>query len=69
MERKTGARGLRTIAEEILSETMFDAPSDETLTKVIVTADNVKNGTQPKKVHDGKKQEITSKKTTKKNAG
>ncbi len=69
VERKTGARGLRTIAEEILSETMFDAPSDEALTKVIVTADNVKNGTQPKKVHDGKKQEITSKKTTKKNAG
>ncbi len=67
VERKTGARGLRTIVEEILSETMFDAPSDETLTKVIVTADNVINGTQPERVH-GKKPG-TARKTAKRNAG
>ncbi len=38
VERKTGARGLRTIMEEVLSETMFDAPSDPTLSKITVTA-------------------------------
>lgn len=69
VERKTGARGLRSIVEEVLSETMFDAPTDETITKVIVTADNVKNGTQPERLHESKKQGITAKKTSKKNAG
>lgn len=69
VDRKTGARGLRTIVEEILAETMFDAPSDDTLTKVIVTADNVKNGTQPQRVYENKKQGITAKKTIKKSVG
>lgn len=68
VERKTGARGLRTIVEEILSETMFEAPSDETLTKVVVTADNVKNGTQPQRINDGKRQSSVMKKNAKKNA-
>ena len=67
VERKTGARGLRTIMEEILSETMFEAPTDETLTKVIVTADNVKEGTQPLKVNDDNKPKRMAKKN-KKNA-
>ena len=67
VERKTGARGLRTIVEEILSQTMFEAPSDETLTKVIVTADNVKDGTQPQRINDGKQSSLM-KKNTKKNA-
>ena len=48
---------------------MFDAPTDDTITKVIVTADNVKNGTQPERLHEAKKQGITAKKTSKKNAG
>lgn len=68
VERKTGARGLRTIVEEILSQTMFEAPSDETLTKVVVTADNVKNATQPQRINDGKKQSSMLKKNPKKNA-
>ena len=67
VERKTGARGLRTIVEEILSQTMFEAPSDETLTKVVVTADNVRNGTQPQRINEGKQSSLL-KKNTKKNA-
>ena len=67
VERKTGARGLRTIVEEILSQTMFEAPSDETLSKVIVTADNVKDGTQPQRINEGKQSSLL-KKSTKKNA-
>ena len=36
MERKTGARGLRTILENILLDTMYDLPSTEGVTKVVV---------------------------------
>lgn len=48
VERKTGARGLRTVLEDILSEVMFTAPSDYKISKVVVDADCVKNGTTPK---------------------
>ncbi len=47
IEQKTGARGLRSILEDILMQTMFDAPSDLTVRKVIVTADCVRNKTAP----------------------
>ncbi len=55
IERKTGARGLRTILEDILNETMFNAPSDEKLTKVIITAGCVAGNEQPQLVHGEKK--------------
>ena len=67
VERKTGARGLRTIVEEILSQTMFEAPSDETLSKVVVTAENVKDGTQPQRINEGRQSSLL-KKSAKKNA-
>ena len=38
MERKTGARGLRSILEEVLLETMYDLPSSESVSKVVVAA-------------------------------
>ncbi len=47
IEQKTGARGLRSIIEGILMQTMFDAPSAGTVAKVVVTADCVKNRTAP----------------------
>jgi ATP-dependent Clp protease ATP-binding subunit ClpX len=37
LERKTGARGLRSVMENILSEVMFNAPGDETVNKVTIT--------------------------------
>lgn len=43
--RDTGARGLRSILEDILREVMFDAPSDKTIRKVVVTEETVKNKT------------------------
>jgi ATP-dependent Clp protease ATP-binding subunit ClpX len=45
--QKTGARGLRSILEGILMNTMFTVPSDGSIAKVTVTADCVLNGTQP----------------------
>ena len=43
MERKTGARGLRSILENVLLEIMYDIPSEETVTKVVID-ENVING-------------------------
>ena len=36
MERKTGARGLRTILEHVLLDTMYDLPSMDDVTKVVI---------------------------------
>jgi len=55
IERKTGARGLRSILEDILLDTMFEIPGDEEITEVIVSAENVKKSTKPKFVRSKKK--------------
>lgn len=47
IKQKTGARGLRSILESILMDTMFSVPSDGSIAKVTVTADCVVNKTQP----------------------
>lgn len=44
IERKTGARGLRSIIEGILQPFMFEAPSDPSVTGITVTAETVENG-------------------------
>lgn len=44
MERKTGARGLRSILEAVLLEVMYDIPSEENVSKVVID-ENVINGT------------------------
>ena len=51
LERKTGARGLRAIAEKTLQQTMFDVPSDLTVSKVVVTKAAVDGDEQPTLVH------------------
>ena len=47
LERKTGARGLRSVFEKILGDLMFSVPSDYTIEKIVVTEECVKNGTSP----------------------
>jgi ATP-dependent Clp protease ATP-binding subunit ClpX len=59
--RKTGARGLRTILEDILKETMFDVPSDDTITKVIVSAKCVRGEEKPTIVRGEKHQAVPKK--------
>ena len=44
IERKTGARGLRSIIEGVLQDIMFDVPSKEGISKVTITADTVLGG-------------------------
>lgn len=47
IQRKTGARGLRSIMESILVQTMYDVPSLEQAKKVVVTKECVTEGKQP----------------------
>lgn len=51
--RKTGARGLRAIVEDIMIEIMFDVPSDENISKVIITEESIKNKVIPEVVRLG----------------
>jgi ATP-dependent Clp protease ATP-binding subunit ClpX len=59
--RKTGARGLRTILESILNDTMFDVPSDETITKVVISA-KCARGEEPPEIIRGEKKQAPFKK-------
>lgn len=47
-ERKTGARGLRSIVEDVLKNSMYEIPSDKSVKKVTVTAECVENHTAPR---------------------
>lgn len=49
-DRKTGARGLRTIIEKSLMNIMFELPSRQDISKVILTKESVLEGTDPKLV-------------------
>ena len=53
LESSTGARGLRTVIEELLLETMFEIPSRHDVTKVVLNADVVRNRRQPLLVTKG----------------
>jgi ATP-dependent Clp protease ATP-binding subunit ClpX len=50
IERKTGARGLRSIIEGIMLDVMFDLPSRDDITKCIITKETVINNSVPKLV-------------------
>jgi ATP-dependent Clp protease ATP-binding subunit ClpX len=55
IERKTGARGLRSIMEGILLDTMFDLPDLEGVSEVQVTEETVAEGKQPVQIISDKK--------------
>ncbi len=60
LERKTGARGLRAIFEEIMLNVMYEIPSNETIEKCHVTEDTVLNKAEPLIVYleEGKKRPV-----------
>ena len=47
ISQKTGARGLRAIVEKILTKLMYEAPSDDTIASIRITADCVTNDAEP----------------------
>lgn len=57
IERKTGARGLRSIIEEIMRDIMFDIPSNPNIEKCIITKETVLNGADPEVVINEEKNE------------
>ncbi|MCI9273948.1 MAG: ATP-dependent Clp protease ATP-binding subunit ClpX [Clostridiales bacterium] len=58
IQRQTGARGLRAIMEETLTQLMYTVPTDYTIEKVIVTADTVNNGSNPELVHNSERKPV-----------
>ena len=58
LERNTGARGLRSIIEEIMRDVMYDIPSNEKIAKCIITADTVENHTKPEVIIDENKKPV-----------
>lgn len=59
IERNTGARGLRSIIEEIMRDIMYDIPSNEKIVKCIITKDTVVNKAEPEIIIDeNKKREL-----------
>ncbi|MCB9988914.1 MAG: ATP-dependent Clp protease ATP-binding subunit ClpX [Rhodospirillales bacterium] len=68
IERKTGARGLRSILEAILLDTMFDLPDLDDLEEIVVEEKTVTEGKAPKKVLSDKKKKKASKKDDDKEA-
>ena len=47
IELNTGARGLRSIVEECMLDTMFDTPPDKTIKKIVITKDTIEGKKQP----------------------
>ena len=50
-ERKTGARGLRSIMEKAMMDVMYEIPSDETIKEVRITKDCVMGKGEPEVIH------------------
>ena len=51
IKRKTGARGLRSIIEKVMLDTMYEVPSDSSVQQCIVEAENIQKHTKPKIIH------------------
>jgi ATP-dependent Clp protease ATP-binding subunit ClpX len=60
MERKTGARGLRTIVEHALLDTMYELPSAEDVVKVVVDEKVIRGETEPYRVYRTEEKQCAS---------
>lgn len=61
IERKTGARGLRSIIEDIMRDIMFEIPSNPRIEKCIVTKDTILTRKEPKIILNDNKEEKKAK--------
>ena len=60
MERKTGARGLRTILEQVLLDTMYDLPSMENVSKVVIDQSVIVGESEPYMIFDGTEKQLAA---------
>ena len=68
VKRKTGARGLRTILEDILLDVMFDVPSSESVKKVVLDASVVNGENEPYIIHESSSKKNQQQKSSLKRA-
>ena len=61
LDRKTGARGLRSIVEGVLLDTMYELPSMENVSKIVVDENTIKGESQPIVIYDSKKEKSGAK--------
>ncbi len=57
MERKTGARGLRSILESVLNEVMYKIPSEQDVTKVIIDESVINGTSEPMLIYENQDQQ------------
>ncbi len=69
IERKTGARGLRSIMEEILTPLMYEVPSDYTVEQVTITPETVEKGEPPVLAYNPERKPVKIKITTSRKRG
>jgi len=71
LDRKTGARGLRAIIEEIMTDVMFEIPSNDKIEKCVITKDVIEGDEKPKLVINENiqslKKPVAKKRTKRKN--
>ncbi|PKI17127.1 ATP-dependent protease ATP-binding subunit ClpX [Colwellia sp. 12G3] len=60
MDRKTGARGLRSIVEAVLLDTMYELPSMENVSKIVVDENTIKGESKPIVIYDSKQEKAAS---------
>ena len=60
LERKTGARGLRSILEKAMMEIMYEIPSDKNAEKCIIEESTILSGTKPKILYKKQRKESAS---------
>ena len=61
MERKTGARGLRTLLEKTLLDTMYDLPSASDIDKVVIDKSVIDSSNKPLLIYGKNKTKVNSK--------
>ena len=54
LEKKLGARGLRSILEEVMLDVMYDIPSEKDIKEVVISPETIKRGDQPLIVYEHK---------------
>jgi len=60
IERKTGARGLRSILEKTLLDTMYDLPSMKNVEKVVINKAVIKGTKKPMLMYQDSKEKVSS---------
>ncbi len=63
IERKTGARGLRSIIEETMLDIMYEIPSRDDIEKCVITKETIMNGGEPTLVISDRKKKARQKKS------